>query len=626
MRLIRIILFITLLYTCAIAQDKVNINFSNISLNDLIKLVAKVTDKNILMPYQLNGKVTFLSQKPIYKGDLFSILVSTLKSKGYTLVKHEDYYKVVPSVNAARDNIPVVRTTQNGSGYTMITQAVKIKNINVNVIAAKIRYLLSPSARLETLKNSNTLLITDFPKNIKTAKQVITELEYNNKKIVRIIHIHYANVSTLQRNLFIIASSIFNSTIKSQQVKILPDLNINSLIIVGNRKNVDKLTALVKKLDTKTLNTKKVKIFVLKNSNAKNVFNTLNSIYNKEHYSDVSLKPLISVSIATNSIIVVAQPVVLQEIHAIIARLDREKYQVYVKAKIIQINSNKAKQIGIQYGFSAGDVSSSGLYAMSANFGNTSLTNLANSSVLNYLGTIGSGVKTAFALGAALDFLQSHDASKSLSSPSILCLNNKQSSIYVGKSISIQTGTISNAISGSNLTQTYQRYNIGLTLKIKPRVSSKDKVTLNVETILENIVSTGANTPSGQPITSKQEVKTQVILRNGESIVIGGLVKHASSLSKSKIPVLGDIPFIGKWLFSSNTKATSNENIVVILTPYVISKSDNISKLQEDLGLLSILQKEYNKKVFAKLEKKATKEKDTTNSDKQIKNSIFGDN
>ena len=330
-----------------------------------------------------------------------------------------------------------------------------------------------------------------------------------------------------------------------------------------------------------------------------------------------------------NAVIVVGQPIIIDGIKSIIYELDKEKYQVYVKAKIVQINKTDAENLGVKYGFSAGDISSTGLYAMSANFGDQSLTDTASAAVAQYLGDIGSGAKSAFALGATLDFLQTNGASKSLSNPSILCVNNKESSIYVGKTISITTGSVTsgvNAIPGT--TNSYQRQDVGLTLKIKPRVSSKDKVTLDVETLLENVLDDGSNNATGQPVTSKQEVKTQAILRHGESIVIGGLVKSYDVVSKTKVPLLGDIPLIGEWLFSSTSTSTEDDNIVVLLTPYVIDKSEELSKLQRDLGALEQIQKDYNDKIFAKIRKReksdAVDNEDDNSSQESTKNSLFG--
>ena len=616
MKSIRYIALILLLTLSLHAREQVNVNFSNLAIDDFVKLVAKITHKNILMNYKVNGTVNLVSSAPIYDDELMGMLVSVLESKGYALARNGSYYEIVRSSEVARFNAKVVKPNQKTSGSLMVTQAIKVEGENVDIIAAKIRYLVSKTAKLVTLKESNTILITDYPKNIQTVEKVIKNIQTTNNSIVKLIYIKHADAKKLQSRLLEISKSIFNPKVASDKINIIFDENINGLVVIGKKENVKKIEDLAQKLDVESNISRSVEIYRLKNSDAKNVIKTLKEIISDKMYKGLTTKPNISSNEEINAIIAVADPEILKGIKVIIDALDKEKYQVYVQARIVNINKDNAQSLGVKYGFAAGDVSASGLYAMSANFGDSNLQTLASTKILDYLGTIGSGAKSALALGATLNFLQSHGASKTISNPSILCVNNQQSSIYVGKTISVLSGATTNAVSG--LTNNYKRVNIGLTLRIKPRVSSNDKVTLDVEASLENVLS---NDLAGQPVTSKQEVKTQAILRSGESIIIGGLVKSLESKSKTKVPLLGDIPLIGDYLFASNETKKEQTNLVVILTPYVIDKSEELSKLQRDLGMLSNIQKEYDKKIFQKVtKKKSTKQyNETTNAALHVK-------
>jgi general secretion pathway protein D len=583
------------------AREQVHVSFSNLQIDDFIKLVSKITHKNILINNKINGTVNFVSTTPIYDDEVLGLLVSVLESKGFTLVQNGSIYEVVRSSEAAKHNVKVVQPKGNPKGALMVTQAIKVKGENVDIVAAKVRYLISKTAKLMTMKESNTLLITDYPKNIQTIKEVIKDINRDYEMVVKVVYVKNTEAKKLQARIVDIAKSVFNTKIVSENVKVILDENINGIVVVGNEKNTQKIAQLIKKLDVESKVNKKVEIFPLKNSDAKATLATLNEIISKQKYSDPALKPNITSSDEINAIIAIGDPIIIKGIKLIIDELDKEKYQVYVQAKIIEINKNKSENIGIKYGFAAGDVSSSGLYAMSANFGSDSLTAAALGAISDSLGTIGTTTQSALALGATLDFLQTHGASKSISNPSILCVNNKESSIYVGKTISVSSGQT--AVAGSTTTS-YKREDVGLTLKIKPRVSSVDKVTLDVEAVLENILDDGAQNATGQPVTSKQEVKTQAILRNGENIIIGGLVKSYERNAKNKVPLLGDIPLIGEYLFSSNSVTDEQDNLVVILTPYVIDKSDELSKLQADLGILAKIQEEYNRKAFELIEHK----------------------
>ncbi len=601
MKSIKTMLLMLLLVVSLQAREQVNINFSNLQITDFIKLVSKITHKNILINNKINGTVNFVSTAPVYDDELMGILISILESKGYTVVSKGSIYEVVRSIDGARHNAKIIQKGKRLNGAFMVTQIVKVESENVDVVASKIRHLISKTAKLVTMRESNTLLITDYPKNIQTIKKIIKELEKKPTFIVKIIPIKHTDAKQLQKKLNDIAKSIFNAAVKTEIIKIIYDENSNGLIVVGAKKNVQKVAKLIHEMDIESHVNKKLKIFNLKNSDAADVLKTLTDIIAKQTYSDPSLKPNVAISSEINAIVAIGDPIILKALKLIIDELDKEKYQVYVQAKIIEINKNRSSDIGVEYGFAGGDVSASGLYAMSANFGSKDLTSAVNKTVSDFLKGIGSNAGSALALGATLDFLQTHGASKSISNPSILCVNNKESSIYVGKTISVSSGQT--AVSGSTTTS-YKREDVGLTLKIKPRVSSKDKVTLDVEAVLENILDDGSKNATGQPVTSKQEVKTQAILRNGESIIIGGLVKSYERDSKSQIPLLGDIPLIGEMLFSSTSKTDEQDNLVVLLTPYVIDKSKELSKLQRALGILVKVQEEYNKKVFESLEEK----------------------
>ena len=610
MRFIKYIVITVLLVGSLYARDKVNISFSNLSINDFVKLVAKITNKNILVNYNLNGTVNLVSSTSIYDDELMGILVSVLESKGYSLADHGSYYVIVRSNEVTKHATKVYGSGKHLSGNIMVTQAIKIENENVDIIAAKVRYLISKTAKLMTLKESNTLLITDYPRNIETIKKVIHKLDTNKKFVVEVVHVNNTEAKKLQPKLSAIAKSIFNQKVMSDAVKILLDESLNSLIFVGKKSNVAKLQAVVAKLDKESNASNSVRIFSLKNSDSQAVLKSLNDIISKQQFKDPTLKPNVSQSTEINAIIAVGDPLILNGIKKIIDELDKEKYQVYVQANIIEINKNKTENLGIKYGFNGAKIGSNGgLYTLSTNFGGTPPISLAG-----LLSTISEKeIQAAFALGAAIDFLKTNGAAKSVSNPSILCVNNKESSIYVGKTISVVSGSVANNAGGvgTGVTNSYKREEVGLTLKIKPRVSSKDKVTLDVDATLENILDDGSKNATGQPVTSKQNVKTEAILRHGESIIIGGLVKTYKRRTQSKLPLLGDIPWIGEWLFSSTEESMENDNLVVILTPYVIDKSSQLSELQKQLGKLSAMQMEYEKEVFKRLEKqrKASEQK-----------------
>ena len=581
------------------AREEVNINFQQLAITDFVKLVAKITDKNILINYKINGTVDLITTTAVYDDELMGLLVSVLGAKGYTMVENGSVYEIVRSTEAAKHNVEVVGINGSAEGAIMVTQAIHVENENVDIVAAKVRYLISKTAKLMTMKESNTLLITDFPGNIHTIKKVIDDIASENEKIIKTVTIEHAELKGLHAQLSAIGKAIFNPKVSADKMEMLANTGINAIVLVGKRKNVKRMETVIKDLDATQDINEVVEIYSLKNSDAKEVLATLNDVIAKQKFADPALKPNVSSNEGINSIIMVGHPNIIKGLKVILDALDKEKYQVYVQARIVEINKQEAETVGLRYGLEAGIATSSGLYTLSGNFGGSAV---ATSSVLSsaLLGQIGD-VSQMMAVGASLDFLQSNGASKTVSNPSILCVNNKESSIYVGKTLSISTGSISSAINTTNVTNSFKREDIGLTLKVKPRVSSDDKVTLETEVQLENIIGNDSN---GQPVTTKQTVATQSILRHGESIIIGGLVKEFDKENISEVPFLSDIPWLGDLLFTHKSTELQQDNLIVVLTPYVIDKSDKLSKLQEALGELGRLQQEYNDDVFPKIEKK----------------------
>lgn len=599
MKYIKQLLLCTLLLASTLtAREEVNVKFDNLQIEKFIKLVAKLNNTNILVTNKINGTVDMVTSAPIYDDELMEILISVLESKGFTLVKNGSFYEVVRSTEAAKHNVPVVRSGYIARGHTMVTQAIEVKGENVDIVAAKIRYLISKTAKLMTMKESNTLLITDYPANIQTIKRIIQDIDTKNEKIIKIIPIEHADLKGLHTQVTNIVKSIFNEKVAAQSIQVLLNTDVNGLIIIGNQAQVDKISTVIATLDNERNLNEVVQIIPLKNSDAKSVLATLTEIVTKQTYADPTLKPNVSVSEEINAVIIVGNPSILKGLKKIIETLDKEKYQVYVQARIVEINKEDAELIGVKYSLAGITSTASGLLAFSGNFNGSSTL------IENALAIVGSdAINGGMAIGASLDFLQTNGASKTISSPSILCVNNQESSIYVGKTLSFATG--SNTAGTLGTTTTFKREDVGLTLKIKPRVSSNDKVTLDAEAILENVLSVDSN---NQPVTTKQSVLTQAILRHGESIIIGGLVKNYTTDTVTKVPILGYIPLLG-WFFTHKDSKDQQDNLIVILTPYIIDKSEKLSALQQELGELSRLQTEYNKEVFKKIEEKANVQK-----------------
>jgi general secretion pathway protein D len=271
----------------------------------------------------------------------------------------------------------------------------------------------------------------------------------------------------------------------------------------------------------------------------------------------------------------------MEALKTVISALDIPKEQVYVKARILEISNLKASQIGNKLGIYAGSGSSSGLYTMSVNLGGPAIAFDITS-----LGLSIPTIKQGLALGATIDLLETFGAAKKFSEPSILCINNTPSTIYVGKTISVKTGqTTSTSTSIS-----YSRQDIGLTLEITPRIDSDNKVSLNVKAVVEDILP--GSPDATLPTTSKRDIKTTTIVNNGQSIIIGGLVRNNKDVTIKKVPLLGDIPILGA-LFRHKEVNEDKTTLVIVLTPYIVKKSVDLDKLRLTLAKLNEFERKF---------------------------------
>lgn len=610
MKLIKKVIILMLLSSLFLgADEKININFKDLKINDLVKITAKILDKNVLSTYDIKGKVDFISNKPVAKEELVKILFYVLESKGYTLVDNRGILRIIKLNESARNNLPVKGSNYITNYNQMITEVFKVKGVNVDFIASKVRHLISKSAKLVTNKDSNTLALTDFQDNISTVKKVINIMTADVEKTIKVIELKNIVSLDAKKNLDAISKALFNQKIETEKLKIIANKENNSIVLIGNKSNVDYMKNHIEKMDAnESLIKRIVEVYPLKNVEATNVIKIIDGIVGKKKYIDPEDKPLSSVDEETNSIVLMGPSDEVEYIKQIIKELDKEKAQVYVLARIIELNDDLVDEVGIKYGILGGKTTSSGLgtFASSLNEGSALSFNPKD------IGLTIPNLSSGLALGASISLLNQDGALEIISEPSILAINNKESSIYVGETISVKTS--STTTDGGNTNDNFQREDVGLTLKVKPRISNDNKVTLDLTTIQENVKTT--DTTSGNADTSKKEITTTAIVNNGESVIIGGLIEDKEESTQNKIPLLGDIPLVG-LLFKHDRTDITKQRLVIVVTPYIIPKSKDISYVRDQLSQLKMLEEKYLTHSLIRLKKAQAKQKEEDKKHKE---------
>lgn len=505
--------------------EKIALSVDGMKITDLIKLVAASTHQNIFIGEEIPGTITYVGNKAISKKELYRLLQTTLESKGYTLVDTGGgFLNVVKMADAMQMNLPFMEKSDIPQMQTRIFNS---HFSTAESMGTKIKHFLSKNGKITFSKESNDVIVTDFPDTIATIERAMKVLDVQDATIANTTH-----------------------------------------------------------------------VIPLKNADAKSLVTTLNTIIGKMTLIPGQQPPSITSDDATNSLVIISSDELYKSLEKTVISLDHDRQQVYVRAKIIEISENRSKEVGIKYGLSGGSVGSNGMLSFDTSLGDGTVSAVSlDSALVNAISipTLTSGI----ALGANIALLNTNGAADILSEPSILCIDNQESSIYVGKTESISSGT---TLTGTGLTQeNYTRQDIGLTLKIKPRLSNDNKVLLAVNAKLEDIE---PNSIVDRPSTTKREVLTSAIVNNGESVIIGGLIREKNDHVDTKVPLLGDIPVLGN-LFKDTSNAQDKINLVIILTPYIVEKSGDLSGLRHQLSELDAIEAKYVDNITKNIEKKA---------------------
>ncbi len=495
--------------------------------------------------------------------------------------------------------------------------------INVNFKDLKITDLIKITSKIV---NKNILITQeiegtiDFIPNKKVTKTELLKLlelalqekgyslvdEYNILRVIKTTEIKKDSLTIKLKN---IKSNIAKKSLdeisktipeqEKQNISIIENFIDNSITLIGKKSQIEYLSNYIKSLDENFVPIKKdVKVINIKNIDALNIVKILEDVITKNQNLDLLNKPLISLDNESNSIIVMGSSEELSYIERLVKELDVEKNQVYVQAKIIEVNDELVNQIGISYGIFAGNANNNGLTTFSTSLNKGAIPTFSVD------GLVIPEISSGLALGATLNLLKQNGALDIVSEPSILAINNKESSIYVGETISIKTS--SSVTDGGTTRENFQREDVGLTLKVKPRISNETKVILEINTTLEGIKTT--QTISGNADTSKKEVKTTAILNNGESVIIGGLIENKSETTNQKVPILGDVPLFGD-LFKNDITSNRKNNLVVIVTPYLVPKTKDITFIRNKLSELKNLEDKYLEDSLLKLKENSLKKK-----------------
>jgi general secretion pathway protein D len=278
---------------------------------------------------------------------------------------------------------------------------------------------------------------------------------------------------------------------------------------------------------------------------------------------------------ATNSLVIMASPNDYQNLLQVIQKLDKRRRQVFVQAVIAEISLNKLQDIGVQIGVSGGGVNGSTAAAGAFDpFNFVGAADPAQAAIFAFLKSQinNSNLQTAVNIKA----LFTDGTVNVLSTPTILTSDNKEAEIFVGQNVPFITS--SSVVTGGIAQQSVDRKDVGIKLKITPQISEGEYVKLDINQEISAV--TGDKGQATDIVTTSRTAKTSIVVKDKETVVIGGLIQDNDQETISKIPLLGDIPFLG-WLFKTKHKERTKTNLLIVLTPRIIRGAQEMAEVTD---------------------------------------------
>ena len=562
------------------------INLRQADLTSFIEWVAARTGKNIIIGSNVRGKVTIYSNREVNPKEAYSIFLTVLEMNKLAAIEVDSTIQIVPSQSAKSSNIPFFDDRRYEKETA--TALIDIKYTDLPKISSILKPLLPAATVIQAYKK--TLIVTGIAESIGKAQKLIAILDQPSDQITYDIYaVLHADSTELSGTVNTIINKLHPEKPQSNKASfdMVVDQRTNSILIIGAHKLRMKAIELLQKLDTPLSNDGNTQVVYLNYIESTEIAPILKSIgegmLEKVDGSKTNLS--IESSEATNALIITGPNGLINSLKGIIAKLDIQRAQVMIEAVIVQITGDVDDDFGMIWGGSS-------LYDPNQD-GSVAAINVFNNSdaLTNIVTGIQTGTPEALATGflsnsglsfgyledgnliAAIRAISTRNKTNIMSTPTIVALDNEEASLLVGQNVPFQTGS-TNLTSASPFS-TVKRQDIGITLKVTPRINQGDSITLEIEQTTENVASKG---DALDLVTNKTEIKTSALIKDGQVLVLGGLIKNDETQSRSQVPNLGNIPLIGK-LFRSSSITKSRNNLMVFIKPTILKDQLQITGL-----------------------------------------------
>jgi len=591
-------LLVALCVPHAVAQD-FTVNLKDTDIQEFIEFVADVTETTIVVDPSVKGKVKVISSKPVSKAELYDLFLSILDVHGYTAVRSGAVVRVIPNKNARSAPVDVISGT-SVINDEYVTQVIRLENVSAAKLIPVLRPLVPQQAHMAAYAPSNAIIISDIRANINRMEEIIARMDQSAVKETEIIKLKYGVATDVVEMLKTLEKSrAGEGADANDEATLVADKRTNSVVVTADELSIERIKGLIDYLDIPLEQSGNVRVMYLEYADATEVAEVLTRVMQNlsrlddeatgRNRSANASKSTIEADAGTNSLIITADTDEMAALEAVIARLDIRRAQVLVEAIIVEMEIVEGRELGLQWLFA----NDSGLYG--SNISTSAAQQGRNATIAQAIipedsasedigvrdlaGALSQVPGTTFGWGVVdqgltmttiLNALESQGNANILSTPSLLTLDNEEAFITVGQQVPFVTGSYTNtgAANGvANPFQTIQRENVGVTLQVTPQINEGDSVVMDivqeVSSISQQVLS------ASDVITNERKIETKVLAKDGDIVVLGGLVKDDIQDSQQGVPLLSDIPVLGR-LFRSDVVSVTKSNLLVFIRSTII--------------------------------------------------------
>ena len=598
------------------------LNVQGADIRAFIQDVARSTGRTFIVDPAVTGTVTVTSERPLSRGELFEVFLSTLRANGLVVTPTPSgAYRISPAATAAQGPATV-------GAERFATEVFQLRHIDAASAAETIRPLVGAQGQVLANPGANSVVVADFADNLSRIRALIGRIDVDRASF---------EVVTLENSSAREIAAVMQAVLAPPggqpgqgMVSVTPVESSNSVVLRGDPAAVARVRPLIEDLDRRAESADDVKVVFLEHANAEQLLPVLQQIVGQQPTAASAnaspaadggeaaapvVAPAASAPAAplpgqratiarfpgANALVISASGDTQRMLAEVIRQLDQRRQQVLIEAIVVELSDNAVRELGVQWLLAGEDGNPVGLtnysdraapllpIAGGAAAGQLDeddplreqLQNLALNSLLGANGFIGGGGGRIGdgLFGFIINAAKTDDGSNLLQTPSLMTLDNEEATILVGQEVPITTGET--LLDGnSNPFRTTQRQDIGVKLVVRPQINAGGSITLFLRQEVSSIngVLTDAATDL---VLNKRELETTLVVDDGDIAVAGGLLDQNDRLAVDKVPGLGDIPGLGA-LFRSTSRQRGRTNLMVFIRPTIIRSPADAQQLSAD--------------------------------------------